>query len=231
MGINDRVQLAEAEAWTRRRILRRHMLEGVTIRDPANTYIDADVVIGGDTVLEPGVILSGQCAVGRRCQIGPWVRMRDCVVGDGTVISQATVLESETGGQCVIGPYSYIRPGTVLADRVKVGDFVELKKTKVAAGAKIPHLSYVGDSAVGERVNVGAGTITCNYDGKNKHSTIFEDDSFIGSNSNFVAPVRVGKGAYVGAGSTITKDVPPGALAVARGKQKNIERWSQKGKD
>jgi bifunctional UDP-N-acetylglucosamine pyrophosphorylase/glucosamine-1-phosphate N-acetyltransferase len=231
MGVNDRLQLAEAEARMRRRILRRHMLEGVTIRDPASTYIDAEVSVGSDTVLEPGVILSGRCVVGRRCQIGPWTRMSDSTAGDGTAIVQSTMLDSEAGRDCVIGPYSYIRPGTVLSDHVKIGDFVELKKTRVADHAKIPHLSYVGDSVVGERVNVGAGTNTCNYDGKNKHATVFEDDSFIGSNSNFVAPVRVGKGAFVGAGSTITKDVPAGSLAVARGKQKNIEHWNQNGED
>ncbi|MDR1205247.1 MAG: bifunctional UDP-N-acetylglucosamine diphosphorylase/glucosamine-1-phosphate N-acetyltransferase GlmU [Peptococcaceae bacterium] len=231
MGVNDRAQLAEAEARMRRRILRRHMLEGVTIRDPESTYIDDGVSIGSDTVLEPGVILSGRCVIGRRCQIGPWVRMSGSRLGDDTVVTQAAIMESEVGGHCVIGPYSYIRPETVLSDYVKIGDFVELKKTTVAAGAKIPHLSYVGDSTVGSRVNVGAGTITCNYDGKDKHATVFEDDSFIGSNSNFVAPVRVGKGAYVGAGSTITKDVPPGSLAVARGKQKIIEHWHQNGKD
>jgi bifunctional UDP-N-acetylglucosamine pyrophosphorylase/glucosamine-1-phosphate N-acetyltransferase len=231
MGVNDRIQLAEAEARMRGRILRRHMRDGVTIRDPASTYIDAGVRIGADTVLEPGTILSGGCVIGRRCRIGPWVKMTDSMLGDDTVITQTAMLESQAGSRCVIGPYSYLRPGTVLSDDVKIGDFVELKNTKVAGRAKIPHLSYVGDSAVGERVNVGAGTITCNYDGKNKHATVFEDDSFIGSNSNFVAPVRVGKGAYVGAGSTITKDVPPGALAVARGKQRTVEHWNQNGKD
>jgi bifunctional UDP-N-acetylglucosamine pyrophosphorylase/glucosamine-1-phosphate N-acetyltransferase len=231
MGINDRCQLALAEAWLRKRILRALMLSGVTIRDPETTYIDAGVVIGSDTVVEPGVIISGNSVIGRHCRIGPWVHMTDSALGDHTVMSRTTMLESSAGQSCIIGPFSYIRPHTVLSGHVKIGDFVELKNTKVAPNAKIPHLSYVGDSTVGERVNIGAGTITCNYDGKRKYPTVFEDDCFIGSNSNLVAPVSIGKGAYVGAGSTITKDVPPQALAIAREKQRNIDDWNKSGKD
>lgn len=225
MGVNNRVQLAEAHARLKRQILREHMLNGVTIVDPASTFIGPWVEIAQDVVLEPGVILEGKTIIEEDCTIGPWTRITDCRIGRGTQVRQSILSESSTGEECQIGPYSYMRPGCILESNVKVGGFVEVKKSHVDQGAKIPHLSYVGDSQVGKNVNIGAGTITCNYDGKNKYPTIFEDHCFVGSNTNLVAPVIIGEGAYIGAGSTITMDVPPAALAIARGRQRNIENW------
>jgi bifunctional UDP-N-acetylglucosamine pyrophosphorylase/glucosamine-1-phosphate N-acetyltransferase len=227
MGVNQRVQLAEAELRLRRRILRQHMLNGVTIIDPQSTYIGSQVKIGQDVTLEPGVILEGNTVIEEDCVIGPWSRIKDCWIGQGTVVAQSVLNGCEIGPDCNIGPYSYMRPGCVLVQDVKVGGFVEMKKTRADKGAKIPHLSYIGDSQIGKKVNIGAGTITCNYDGKNKFPTVFGDESFVGSNTNLVAPVNIGEGAYIGAGSTITKDVPSGALAIARERQRNIENWKK----
>lgn len=230
MGVNNRLQLSAAEAHLRRRILRELMWQGVTIIDPEHTYVDKTVKIGQDTILYPGVILEGQTVIGENCRIGPDTRIVDSRVGDDCVINNSVLLESKIGCSCLIGPYSYLRPGTELADQVKVGDFVEVKKSLVGRGSKIPHLSYVGDSILGEKVNIGAGTITCNYDGEKKHQTIIGDQVFVGSNTNLVAPIEVGSGAYIGAGSTVTKDIPAGALAIARGRQRNLENWgTQKG--
>lgn len=227
MGVNNRVQLSEAEAYLRRRILKEHMLQGVTIIDPENTYVGKDVKIGQDTILYPGVILEGETIIGEDCQIGPYTRIVNSYVDKECMIDHSFLLEVKVGQGCTIGPYSYLRPGTELAKQVKVGDFVELKKSIVGRGSKIPHLSYVGDSVVGEEVNIGAGTITCNYDGIDKHQTIIGDGVFVGSNTNLVAPINVGAGAFIGAGSTVTKDIPAKALAVARGKQRNIEDWEK----
>lgn len=227
MGINNRLQLAEAEASLRKRILVRHMLEGVTVINPENTYVAANVQIGRDTVLYPGVILEGKTTIGNNCIIGPNTRIVDSIVLDDCQVQYSILQEARVAEHCTIGPFSYLRPGSVLEKGVKVGDFVELKKSVVGPGSKIPHLSYVGDSILGSGVNIGAGTITCNYDGINKHLTTIEDGAFIGSNTNLVAPITVGPGAYVGAGSTLTKDVPGGALAVARGRQSNIENWQE----
>ncbi len=226
MGINDRAQLAEAQAAMRRRINRYFMLSGVTMVDPSTAYIDAGVTIGPDTVIYPNTIIQGETAVGRGCSIGPFTQLVSARLGDNVTVRQSVIEDSDIGGNCIIGPYSYVRPGCVLEGQVKVGDFVELKKVKIGYGTKVPHLSYVGDAVLGRNVNVGAGTITCNYDGEKKWTTIIDDNAFIGSNTNLVAPVRVGSGAVVGAGSTITKDVPDGALGVARDKQKNIPGWS-----
>lgn len=228
MGVNDRIQLARAQAYMTRRILERHMLNGVTVEDPASTCVEPEVEIGRDTVLYRGTILTGKTKIGENCSLGPWSRLHDCEVADEAVVLQSTLDGCRIGPRCKIGPYSYLRPGCVLAREVKVGGFVEGKKLIAAQGAKIPHLSYIGDATVGARVNIGAGTITCNYDGKNKFPTVFGDDAFVGSNTNLVAPVTVGEGAYIGAGSTITKDVPPGALAIARGRQKNLEGWKER---
>lgn len=225
MGINNRIQLAEANLIFRQRILEHHMLEGVTMLDPNNIYIDTQVEIGKDTVLYPGVILEGKTIIGENCVIGPDTRIEASSVADNVSITNSYLQESQVGNNCKIGPYSYLRPGTVLANGVKIGDFVEVKKSYVGEGSKIPHLSYVGDSKIGKGVNIGAGTITCNYDGVHKHPTYIGDGAFVGSNTNLVAPIKVGDGAYIGAGSTVTKDIPPGALAVARGRQKNIEDW------
>jgi len=177
------------------------------------------------------VIFEGQTVIGENCQIGPYTRIVDSWVGADCLLNNSFVLESKIGCGCIIGPYSYLRPGTELAEMVKIGDFVEVKKSLVGRGSKIPHLSYVGDSILGEKVNIGAGTITCNYDGEKKHQTIIGDQVFVGSNTNLVAPIEVGSGAYIGAGSTVTKDIPAGALAIARGRQRNLENWgTQKGK-
>jgi len=227
MGVNNRVQLAEAEAYLRNQILEKQMLQGVTVIDPAHTYVGKSVQIGQDTILYPGVILEGATVIGENCQIGPDSRLVDTKIGANCTINNSTLLEAEVGQGCNIGPYSYLRPGTVLADQVKVGDFAEVKKSLIGKGSKIPHLSYVGDSIIGEGVNIGAGTITCNYDGKKKHQTIIGDRAFVGSNTNLVAPIQVGADAYIGAGSTVTEDIPTGALAIARGRQRNLENWKK----
>jgi bifunctional UDP-N-acetylglucosamine pyrophosphorylase/glucosamine-1-phosphate N-acetyltransferase len=227
-GINTRRQLAEAERLLRERECLRLMDEGVTIHDPAATYIDKGVQVGRDTVIYPFTFLEGKTVIGKGCAIGPGTRICSAVVGDGVSVQYSVVIESSVGDRCNIGPYAYLRPGNALADEVKIGDFVELKKTSVGQGSKIPHLSYVGDSDVGARVNVGAGTITCNYDGVHKHKTIIQDGVFVGSNTNLVAPVSVGKDAVIGAGSTITKDVPAASLAVERAKQVAVLDWREK---
>ena len=210
LGVNDRVQLAEAGAILRRRINQAWMLSGVTLVDPETAYIDATVAIGRDTVIEPQVYLQGNTTIGKGCTIGPAVKIVDSQIGD----------------TCTVGPFAYLRPGTVLAARVKAGHFVEIKKSMIGQGSKVPHLSYIGDAVIGEGVNIGCGTITCNYDGVHKHKTVIEDQAFIGSNTNLVPPVTVGRRSTVAAGSTVTEDVPPDSLAVARGRQRNVEGWT-----
>lgn len=224
-GINDRIQLSRAAAVLRRRTLDDLMASGVTIVDPNNTYIDQGVKIGRDSTILPFTFLLGNTEVGSGCTIGPGSKITDCMIGEQVEIQYSVAIASRIGSGAVVGPYAYIRPGTVVGEQVKIGDFVEIKKSTIGKGSKIPHLSYVGDAVIGEKVNVGAGTITCNYDGKNKYQTILEDNAFIGSNTNLVAPVKVGQGAVVAAGSTITKDVPPNALGVARERQTNVEDW------
>lgn len=227
-GVNDRRQLARVESYLHRQIVEELMLSGVTVMDPATTFIDRGVKIGRDTVIYPFTIIEGDTVIGEHCIIGPASRLINVQTGNGVVIEHSVIRESKIGDNCTIGPFAYIRPGCVLAPDVKVGDFVELKKTVVGRGSKIPHLSYVGDATVGSGVNIGAGTITCNYDGEKKWPTIIGDGAFIGSNTNLVAPVEVGEKAFIGAGSTITKNVPPGALGIERGRQRNIENWLQK---
>lgn len=228
-GINDRWQLAQAERVFRLRRLAELARDGVTVLDPEHTYIEVDVTVGPDTVLLPGTYLARGTRIGRGCTIGPHSYLRAAVLGDGVQVRYSVVEESRLESGCTVGPFAYIRPGCHLAEQVKVGDFVELKKVAVGPGSKIPHLSYIGDATLGSGVNIGAGTITCNYDGKNKWPTVVEDGAFIGSNTNLVAPVTVGAGAVTGAGSTITKDVPAGALAVERAKQKIVPDWKKKG--
>lgn len=227
-GINTRVQLAEAERIYRDRIRERLMLSGVTMVDPETTFVDFDVVIGQDTTILPFSIIQGNTVIGDNCVVGPFVRIVDSKVSCGATISNAVVVEAEVGEGVSIGPYAYLRSGTVLSERAKVGTFVEIKKSTVGFGSKVPHQTYLGDATVGEGVNIGAGTITCNYDGSYKYPTIISDGAFVGSNVNLVAPVEIGKGAYVAAGSTITQDVPEGALGIARGQQRNIEGWAEK---
>ena len=222
LGINDRVQLAEAGQILRNRKIRQLMLDGVTIIAPDTVYIESEVEIGQDVVLQPNVMIQGRTTIGPDCEIGPDVRIVDSQIGQGNTIERAKIVETTIANHCSIGPYAYLRPGANLSDNVKIGDFVEVKKSNIGPGSKIPHLSYVGDAEVGSNVNIGCGTITCNYDGKNKHTTVLSDNAFIGSNTNLVAPVTVGTNAYVGAGSTITMNVPDSHLAVARGRQRNI---------
>ena len=229
-GINTRIHLAEAEKVFQRRVNQKWMLEGVTIIDPDVTYIEPSVKIGMDTVIFPFSYLKGDTKIGEDCVIGPHADLKNTHVGDSTHINTTIALDARIGSNCKIGPFSYLRPETQLADNVKIGDFVEIKKTFVGENSKIPHLSYIGDCTIGENVNVGAGTITCNYDGKNKWQTLLEDGSFIGSNTSLVAPVVVGKNAVIGAGSTITEDIPAEALAIARERQKNILNWADRKK-
>jgi len=226
MGINDRVQLARAEAVMRRRINDSLMRAGVTLVDPETTYIEAEVVVAPDTVIHPGVHLQGATRVGRQCVIEPGVIVRDCVIGDRVRLKAGSVLEeSQLGEDCAIGPMAHLRPGTVLAGNNKLGNFVETKKALIGRGSQASHLTYIGDAEVGTGVNIGCGTITCNYDGTRKYKTIIEDDVFVGSDTQFVAPVRIGRNSLIGAGSTITRDVPADALALSRVEQKVIEGW------
>jgi len=228
LGINSRSQLAEAEAVLRMRKAQDLMAQGVTIIDPSSTFIDHDVQIGPDTIVEPFTFLRGTTVIGSECIIGPHADIKDSTIGHGVTCSRSVMVESLVEDHCTIGPFAYLRPGTELCEKVKVGDFVEIKKSVIGAQSKVPHLSYVGDAEVGKNVNIGCGTITCNYDGKYKHRTVIGDGAFIGSNTNLVAPVEVGKGAMTGAGSTITKNVPDDDLALARGKQINLPGWAAK---
>ncbi|GIO24246.1 bifunctional UDP-N-acetylglucosamine diphosphorylase/glucosamine-1-phosphate N-acetyltransferase GlmU [Oceanobacillus sp. J11TS1] len=228
IGVNDRVALSEAEKIMKRRINELHMRNGVTILDPDNTYIGPDVKIAADVCLHPGTILKGKTSIAAGSEIGPHTEIKDCEIGEDTNIRFSVAVDSRIGNRVNIGPYAHIRPASNVGNNTKVGNFVELKKTNLGDNSKVSHLSYIGDANVGERVNVGCGTITVNYDGKNKYLTTIEDDSFIGCNSNLIAPVTVGKGAYVAAGSTITKDVPNDALSIARSKQANKEGYAKK---
>ncbi len=223
-GINNRVQLAYAEKILRQRKNRDLMLNGVTIMDPETTYIDQDVIIGSDTLILPSTIIEGRTRIGSGCEIGPFTHINDSQLGNRVTVENSRIKEARVGDGCTIGPFAYLRPQAELADGVKVGDFVEIKKSYIGAGSKIPHLSYVGDATLGKGVNVGAGTITCNYDGKNKHQTILEDGVFIGSNTNLVAPVTIGENSVTGAGSTISRNVPANTLAVERAEQKHLKK-------
>ncbi len=232
LGINSRKDLAEAEATLRQEICERWMLEGVTIVDPAHTYIEPSVIIGSDTVIEPNCHLKGNTHIGPACIIGTGSVIKDSKIGHKVQIRPYCVIqESEAGDGTVVGPVAHLRSGTVLEKESLVGNFVEIKKTLVGEGSKAAHLTYLGDCEIGKDVNIGCGTITCNYDGSEKHRTIIEDNAFIGSDSQLVAPVTIGKGAYVGSGSTITKDVPAESLAITRVRQKSIEGWAQKKKN
>ncbi|MEJ8546154.1 bifunctional UDP-N-acetylglucosamine diphosphorylase/glucosamine-1-phosphate N-acetyltransferase GlmU [Brevibacillus borstelensis] len=228
MGVNDRAQLSEAEAYMRKRIAVRHMKNGVSIIDPLSTYIEADVTIGSDTILQPGTYLRRGTTIGSDCVIGPQADLSNTTVADGVTISYSVLVDARVEEQSTVGPFAYVRPGTEIGPQTKIGDFVELKNAKIGKGTKIPHLSYVGDAEIGEGVNIGCGTITVNYDGAVKHKTIVQDGSFIGCNTNLVAPVTVGKNAYVAAGSTINQDVPDDALAIARERQVNKPGYANK---
>jgi bifunctional UDP-N-acetylglucosamine pyrophosphorylase/glucosamine-1-phosphate N-acetyltransferase len=212
--VNDRSQLARAEEILRRRILDAHMRDGVTVRDPVSTHIEASVEIGRDTVILPGTFLRGGTKVGSDCVIGPSTDLLDTVVADGARVEHSVGRGAHIGEGASVGPYAFLRPGTVLGPEVKVGAYCEIKNTRVGRGSKVPHLSYVGDAEIGEDANLGAGTITANYDGVNKNRTEIGDKAFTGINTNLIAPVRIGDGAYLGAGSVVNKDIPPGKLAV-----------------
>lgn len=228
-GINTRRDLAAAEEIERRRILERALDDGATIHDPATTRIGPHVRLEPDVVIHPFVCLEGETTLGEGCEVLPYTRISDTTIAARSVIGPHCDVEGARIGQRVrVGPFSRIRPETVLEDDVRVGNFVETKKARLGKGTKALHLSYLGDADIGEGANIGAGTITCNYDGEKKHATVIGDGAFIGSDSQLVAPVKVGKGAYVGAGTTVTHDVPDGALAVSRTPQKNIEGWAQK---
>ena len=227
-GVNDRIQLAEASAVLRKRINNKLMLEGVTIIDPCNTFIDAGVKIGRDTTVYPSAFIEGGTTIGTNCVIGPGCRIVDSFIGDGTRIDNSVILESKIGNNVQVGPFAYIRPESVIGDKAKIGDFVEIKKSSVGDKTKIPHLAYIGDAEIGSETNIACGVITVNYNGKVKNKTKVGNRCFIGCNVNLVAPVEVKDNAYVAAGSTITENVPEYSLAIAREKQTNKEGWVTK---
>jgi len=226
MGINTRAELAQAEDIVADRVRRHWMAEGVTIHDPGSVYIEPSVRIGRDTVIRPNCYLRGETVIGMSCRIGPQVEIVDSQLGNRVQIRFCTMItESRIADEAIVGPFSHLRPQSQLEKGAKIGNFVEVKKSRIGPGTKANHLAYIGDSEVGAGVNIGAGTITCNYDGYQKHRTIIEDGVFVGSNTALVAPVKIGKGASVGAGTTVTKDVPPHALAISRARQKSIKNW------
>jgi bifunctional UDP-N-acetylglucosamine pyrophosphorylase/glucosamine-1-phosphate N-acetyltransferase len=227
-GCNDRVQLAAAHRVYNTRLLEAHMRAGVTIVDPATTWVDADVRIEPDVTLWPSVDLHGATHIGTGASVGPQVSMTDTTVGANSSISRAVAVSAQVGADVTVGPFAYLRPGTVLADGVHIGTYVELKKAEVGEGTKIPHLSYVGDATIGEQTNIGAATVFVNYDGVNKHHSVIGSHARTGADNMFVAPVSVGDGAYTAAGSVITQDVPPGAMAVARAPQRNVAGWVER---
>jgi len=225
IGVNDRVALAQAETWFRERTNERLMREGVTFVDPASTYVGPDVVIGPDTILYPGTQLLGKTVIGSECVIGPNADIRDSIVADKAIVRQSVVTDSEIGAEAQVGPFAHLRQQAVLGANTRIGNFVEVKKSTFGEGSKSAHLSYVGDASVGKDVNLGCGSITVNYDGKNKFQTVIGDGAFIGCNVNLIAPVTVGKNALVAAGSTVTEDVPDNALAIARERQTTKQNY------
>ena len=230
-GINSRSELAEVSRLVRQKKNEELMAAGVTFIDPATTYVDPEAEIAADTVLHPGVVIEGRTRIGAACEIQAYVRISDSEIGDRVTINSFCLISgAQVANGAALGPFAHLRPGTVVGEKAKIGNFVELKNTNLGPRSKANHLSYLGDATVGADVNVGAGTITCNYDGVNKHRTVIEDGAFIGSDSQLVAPVTVGKGAYVGAGSSIVEDVPAGALGIARGRQNNVEGWVERRK-
>jgi bifunctional UDP-N-acetylglucosamine pyrophosphorylase/glucosamine-1-phosphate N-acetyltransferase len=231
LGVNSRKELAEVGTILRVAKNEELMASGVTIVDPATAYIGGDVTVGADTVIQPGVHLEGRTRIGAGCEIHSGVRILNSTIDDGVVINNfCLIVDSHVSRGARIGPFAHIRPQSDVGEDAHVGNFVELKKTSMGKGAKANHLAYLGDATIGQNVNVGAGTITCNYDGTTKHPTVIEDGAFIGSDSQLIAPVRVGAGAYVAAGSTITDDVPAGSLAIGRGKQVNKDGWVARNK-
>src|SRR5262245_7385120 len=226
-GVNSRTELGEVGKLVRQKKNEELMAAGVTLVDAATTYVDVDATVGPDTIIHPGVVIEGATVVGSACEIRSNVCLQNATIGDRVTIKSFCVIEgSSIADGAVVGPFAHIRPESTVGEGAKIGNFVELKKTVLGPGSKASHLAYLGDATIGANVNVGAGTITCNYDGVAKHSTVIEDGAFIGSDSQLIAPVRVGKGAYVGAGSSITEDVPAGALGIARARQSNLDGWA-----
>ena len=221
LGVNDRFALSQAEELMRARINEQHMRNGVTIINPASTHISSEAIIGSDTIIKPGTIIEGKTVIGEDCVIGPNSHIVNTTIGDRTTIHSSVIIDSTVGNDTAVGPFAHLRPESSLGDKVKIGNFVEVKKSSLGNNSKVSHLSYIGDAEVGQNVNIGCGTITVNYDGKNKFKTIIEDEVFVGCNSNLVAPVTLKEGSYVAAGSTITKEVPSDALAIARARQEN----------
>lgn len=219
LGVNSRVQLATAERINNRRMLERLMLSGVTVIDPNTTYVDADAEVGQDAVLYPSTILKGKTKIGRQCRIGPFCYLEGAQVSNECEVRLSHLVDCRILEKSTIGPYANIRPESVIGPRAKIGNFTEVKASRIGFGSKVPHLSYIGDAEIHEDVNVGAGTITCNFDGKSKHKTTIAAKAFIGSNVNLIAPVKIGRGARVAAGSTVTEDVPEESLAIARARQ------------
>lgn len=229
-GINDRVQLNEAEKIMQKRINEYHMRNGVTMRNPESVYIEDGVEIGNDTEICQNVTIKSGTKIGSDCVIGSGSMLDRAVIHDGVDVLSSVILESEVAEGTHVGPFAYIRPNCHVGKEVKVGDFVELKNSNIDDGTKISHLTYIGDSDVGKRVNFGCGTVTCNYDGKKKYRTTIGDDCFVGCNTNFVSPINVGDGVYIAAGSTITEDIPENSLSIARARQVNKEGWKDKRK-
>lgn len=228
IGVNSRVQLAEAEEILRNRINTIHMENGVTLIYPKTTYIGADVEIGKDTIIYPNNILEGNTVIGENCLLYQNSRIKDSVIGNEVDIQSSVILDSKIGDNTTVGPFAYIRPDSIIGKSTRIGDFVEIKKATIGDGTKVSHLTYIGDAEVGSGCNFGCGTVVVNYDGKEKHKTIIGDHSFIGCNTNLVSPVKVGDNTYIAAGSTITAEVKEGDLAVARAKQRNISGWVEK---
>jgi bifunctional UDP-N-acetylglucosamine pyrophosphorylase / glucosamine-1-phosphate N-acetyltransferase len=227
-GVNNRVQLAQLGAELNRRIVAAHQLAGVTVIDPGSTWIDVEVTIGRDTVVQPGTHLLGRTQIGAHCVVGPGTDLTDVTVGDGASVVRTHGASSAIGAGATVGPFTYLRPGTVLGPDAKLGAFVETKNSTIGAGTKVPHLTYVGDADIGEHSNIGASSVFVNYDGESKRRTTVGSHVRTGSDTMFVAPVNVGDGAYTGAGTVLRDDVPPGALAVSAGPQRNIEGWVQR---
>ncbi len=228
LGVNDRAGLMVAEEAAQRRIIEGHAKRGVTFLHPGTTRVEAGVTIGHDTTIASGTVLEGSTAIGERCEIGPHTTARGATIRDGATVIHSFILEAEVGADAKVGPFAYLRPGTVIGERAKVGTFVEVKNSHVGAGAKVPHLSYIGDTDVGEDSNLGASTITANYDGRKKHRTKLGKSVKTGIHTSLVAPLAVGDRAYTGAGSTINEDIPDGALGIERGKQKNVEGYADR---
>jgi bifunctional UDP-N-acetylglucosamine pyrophosphorylase/glucosamine-1-phosphate N-acetyltransferase len=228
LGVNDRAGLMQVEESAQRRILEGHARAGVTFLQPATTRVETNVTIGADTTIGPGVSLLGATRVGEGCEIGPHSTLQDASVGAAATVRQAFVIEAEIGPAAIIGPFTYLRPGTIVGEGAKVGAFVEVKNSNIGAGAKVPHLSYIGDTDVGEKANLGASTITANYDGREKHRTKIGKSAKTGVHTSLVAPVDVGDRSYTGAGSVITGDIPEGALGIARERQKNVEGYADR---